>query len=59
VNAIFYPNAVSAVYFLYAMGLTLLSLSKNEKKVKIKCIFSLIIMVVAIAAIIIKTVYIV
>lgn len=35
-NALFYPNLVSALYLIIALLLTILSLTKSERKIRIK-----------------------
>ena len=58
-NALFYPNFVSAAYLVYALFLTLMSLTKSEAKIKMKMAFSLVIILIALASITTKVVYIV
>jgi hypothetical protein len=40
-NSIVYPNACSGLYFLFALSLTALSLTKEEKKAKLKFVLAI------------------
>lgn len=53
-NSVIYPSASSATYFIFVLILTLLSLTRDEKTVKIKFIIGIILLVVAIASAIAK-----
>jgi hypothetical protein len=53
-NSVIYPSASSATYFIFALVLTHLSLTRDEKTVQIKFIIGMLLLVVAIALTITK-----
>lgn len=58
-NSVVYPNIGTSVYFVFSLFLTALCLTRDEKKIRIKQIFSIAIMVIAVGISITKTVFIV
>lgn len=58
-NAVFYPNLVTAFYFTVSLALTSLSLRKEEKKIKLKQVLSLAMIGISIAVLVAKAVFIV
>ena len=48
-NSVIYPSASSALYFVFAMALTLMSLTRDQKIVQIKFIIGLVLLVLAMA----------
>ncbi|CDW91199.1 UNKNOWN [Stylonychia lemnae] len=58
-NSVFYPNFGSALYFVFALFLTGLCLTKDEKKIKLKQFTSIAILFIAFAIIITKIVFLV
>ncbi len=58
-NAVFYPNLVTAVYFVVSLLLTSLCLCREEKKIKLKQVLCLAMIGISIAVLIAKAVFIV
>jgi hypothetical protein len=56
-NSLFYPNGSTALYFLFAMGLTLESMTRDEQKIKVKYIISILFTFTAIAIMVSKGVF--
>ena len=48
-NSVIYPSASSALYFVFATALTLISLTRNQNIVQIKLIIGLVLLVLAMA----------
>ena len=40
-NSVVYPSASTALYFLFAMGLTLESMTRDEQRIKVKYMVSI------------------
>lgn len=58
-NSIVYPNFGTALYLIFALSLTGLCLSKEEKKINLKQIFAIVILISSVAILITKAVFIV
>jgi heme/copper-type cytochrome/quinol oxidase subunit 4 len=56
-NAMFYPNAISSVYFVLSLILTALSLKKDESKIAAKKILCNIVLALALISTIVKLVF--
>lgn len=56
-NSVIYPSVSSAFYFLSAMGLTAISMNKDEKKVKLKFDLSIALLVISAGIMITKGVF--
>jgi hypothetical protein len=46
-NSVIYPSVSSAVYFIFAMILTMMSMQRNEKTVNTKFIIAILLLVIA------------
>ena len=52
-----YPSASSALYFVFAMGLTAMSMTKEEKKVKLKFVLAISFVIISLGLLVTKGVY--
>ncbi len=57
INAIFFPNFISAIYMIFAMFLTFFSLTRSLPKIETKRVISIIIILIAVGSFITKLVY--
>ena len=56
-NSVMYPSASTALYFLFAMGLTLESMTRDEQRIKVKYIVSIMFTFAAFAIMVSKGVF--
>jgi hypothetical protein len=52
-----YPSASTALYFLFAIGLTLESMAKNEQRIQVKHIVSILFTFAAVTVMVSKGVF--
>jgi hypothetical protein len=56
-NSVLYPSASTAIYYIFTIGLTLTSMTREEQKIKLKFIFAILFTLIAFGIMITKGVF--